>query len=127
MLRRIFGRPWSLFAMRRSLFGLYMPTVLPMSCSSSGTNEPYVSIHCWGLYIWLLMWYRTIGRGVKLLLVGWGDSQGCPLCFCEFDFVIYGCALGGVGFSHVRCIIVTLLVICWFLGGGRSFGCGCLL
>ena len=80
-----------------------------------------------GLYLGLSMWYRIAGRGVELSLVRWGNSWDCLPCFCEFYFVIYGCALGGVCFFMCRfhnydILFVTLLVVCRFLWRG-SFGC----
>ena len=37
----MFGSPWSLYAIRWSLFGLHThePTMFPMSCSHDGMNE----------------------------------------------------------------------------------------
>jgi hypothetical protein len=58
----MFDSPRSLFAMHRSLFGLYTlePTILAIPCSSSGMKEPYVYMRCRGLYLRGCGWY-TVG------------------------------------------------------------------
>ena len=54
----MFGKPGSLSAMRRLLFGLYTPepAMFPIPCSSGGIKEPSVYVHCWGLYFRGFTW-----------------------------------------------------------------------
>ena len=54
----MFGSPCSLFAIQRSLFGLYTiePTMFRMLCSSRNTKESFVYMHCYGLYSGVYMW-----------------------------------------------------------------------
>ena len=54
----MFGSPRSLYAIRRSLFGLFTPkpTRFPMLCSPGGMKEPIVYMHCFGLCLGVFMW-----------------------------------------------------------------------
>ncbi len=54
----MFGSPRSVFAVQRSVFGLYSlePTMFPMPCSFGGIKEPFVYMHCCGLYLRVFMW-----------------------------------------------------------------------
>ena len=53
-----FGSPRSLSTIRRLVFGLYTlePTMFSMPCLSSGMKEPFVYMHCCGLYLGVFMW-----------------------------------------------------------------------
>ena len=79
--RSMFGSLGSLSAIRSSLLGLYTPkpTMSPMPCSSSSTKEPFVYVHCCGLYLGVFMWWNMLGRGVVLLCkvdrVGFGIAR----------------------------------------------------
>ena len=57
-MHSISGSPWSFFAIRMSLFGVYTPepTMFPTLCSFGGMKEPSVYTQCCGLYLEVFMW-----------------------------------------------------------------------
>ena len=74
----MFGSPWSLSAIQRSLFGLYTlkRTMFPMQCFIGGMKEPCVYMHCHGLYLGVFMWWNMSRRGDCIAMYGWWNGFG---------------------------------------------------
>ena len=54
----LFGSPQSLYAIQRSLLGIYapMPTMFLTLCLFGGMKEPSMYTHCCGLYLGVFIW-----------------------------------------------------------------------